>query len=208
MVSGASAHYQTTSVYNMSKLDVKSIAAPDCILFMWWVGSQPREALFLLDVWQFRLRTMSAFTWSKLTKNGLPWFGMGFLTRQGAENCLAASRGKPNRKSASIRSVVEAVAGRHSEKPPLFRHRIERLMGDVPRIELFARERVAGWDCWGNEVTSDVDIPVVEHQPYHVRVFESYHNGHIALRDAAKTLFLKQKDFKTEYNTWHWGMPL
>jgi len=55
-----------------------------------------------------------------------------------------------------------AAAGRpilrHSEKPPEVRLAIEELMGDVPRIELFARERVTGWAAWGNEVESDVAL--------------------------------------------------
>ena len=48
--------------------------------------------------------------------------------------------------------LVEAVRTRHSEKPEEVRRRIEELFGDVPRIELFARKRFHGWDCWGNEV--------------------------------------------------------
>lgn len=32
------------------------------------------------------------------------------------------------------------------------RERIIELLGDVSRIELFARHEVEGWDCWGNEV--------------------------------------------------------
>ena len=53
--------------------------------------------------------------------------------------------------------VVLAPRGRHSEKPAVFRQRLIDLLGDVPRIELFARERVEGWDAWGDEV-SDPDL--------------------------------------------------
>lgn len=38
------------------------------------------------------------------------------------------------------------------KEPEEVRRRIEELFGDVPRIELFARKRFHGWDCWGNEV--------------------------------------------------------
>ena len=38
------------------------------------------------------------------------------------------------------------------------RNRIVQLIGDLPRIELFARERTPGWDVWGNEVESDIDL--------------------------------------------------
>lgn len=42
-------------------------------------------------------------------------------------------------------------------KPEVFREAIERISPD-PRIELFARKRVIGWDAWGNEVDSDIDL--------------------------------------------------
>ena len=40
----------------------------------------------------------------------------------------------------------------HSRKPDRIRADIVKLMGDVPRIELFARQKFDGWDVWGNEV--------------------------------------------------------
>ena len=59
---------------------------------------------------------------------------------------------RPERVSASVHSLICAPVGKHSQKPKEARERIEALMGDVPRIELFARERIPGWDCWGDEV--------------------------------------------------------
>ena len=41
---------------------------------------------------------------------------------------------------------------RHSKKPDVVKDRIVELCGDVPRIELFARQATEGWDVWGNEV--------------------------------------------------------
>ena len=32
-------------------------------------------------------------------------------------------------------------------------------MGDVPRIELFARQATPGWDVWGNEVECTAMMP-------------------------------------------------
>jgi N6-adenosine-specific RNA methylase IME4 len=46
----------------------------------------------------------------------------------------------------------------HSRKPLEVHRRIERLMGDVPKIELFARRKTAGFDVWGNEVESDISL--------------------------------------------------
>ena len=45
-----------------------------------------------------------------------------------------------------------------SQKPEEARRRGEALMGDVPRIELFARASPPGWDVWGNEVASDIRL--------------------------------------------------
>ena len=38
--------------------------------------------------------------------------------------------------------------------------KIIELFGDVPRVELFARQKTAGWDVWGNEVKSDVKLQI------------------------------------------------
>jgi len=64
---------------------------------------------------------------------------------------LLTIKGKPKRVSASVHSVVMTPLQKHSQKPDEVRDRIVELMGDLPRIELFARSAAEGWDCWGNE---------------------------------------------------------
>ena len=80
--------------------------------------------------------------------NLAPW------TLKNCELCLMGTRGRmvQYKQKNNIPQLVEAVRTRHSEKPEEVRRRIEELFGDVPRIELFARKRFHGWDCWGNEV--------------------------------------------------------
>jgi N6-adenosine-specific RNA methylase IME4 len=56
------------------------------------------------------------------------------------------------RLSKSVSQICDARVMRHSEKPSEIRERIIELCGDVPRVELFAREDVAGWKCVGNEI--------------------------------------------------------
>ncbi len=63
-----------------------------------------------------------------------------------------AVKGHPKRVDAGVHQVVYAPIREHSRKPDEVRNRIMRLCGDMLRIELFARERVEGWDCWGLEV--------------------------------------------------------
>ena len=77
---------------------------------------------------------------------------MGYYTRSNAEYCLLATRGRVlDRKSRSVSSVVITHIEEHSRKPNEVRNRIVQLFGDLPKIELFARQTVGGWDCWGNE---------------------------------------------------------
>ena len=56
--------------------------------------------------------------------------------------------------------LVEAIRTTHSVKPREVRERIVSLFGDLPRVELFTREKVDGWDCWGNEVENTVELGV------------------------------------------------
>jgi len=147
---GACHKYEVMDLKAIMALPVREIAAEDCLLAMWWVAPMPAEALAVVAAWGFRLVTTKGFTWHKRTKNGKSHFGMGNLTRANTEDCLFAVKGKIRRASASVRQFMDSPMGRHSEKPAEARDRLVQLMGDIPRIELFARERFDGWDAWGN----------------------------------------------------------
>lgn len=149
---GASHKYACMTVDQICSLPIPSIVAPNCLLAMWWVAPMPLEALQVVGAWGFKLKTMKGFTWHKRTKNGLSHFGMGHWTRSNTEDCLFAVMGQPKRASAAVSQLIEAPRGRHSEKPAEARDRLVKLMGDVRRIELFARVQAAGWDAWGAEL--------------------------------------------------------
>ncbi len=131
---------------------IDSLAAPDCLLAMWWCGPMPEEALLLVKAWGFTLKTMKGFTWHKTTTKGKDAFGMGNWTRCNTEDCLFAVRGRPKRVSASVRQLIVAELREHSRKPDEARNGLVELMGDVPRIELFARQAHPGWDAMGDEL--------------------------------------------------------
>lgn len=156
--SGASNHYKVMSIDEICNLKINKILDDDCVLFMWWVGSMPEEAIKLYTAWGFKIKQMNGFNWVKKTVTGKNHFGMGFWTRQGSENCLIATRGKIRPIAHNIRSVQERKILKHSQKPEEFRNSIVELMGDLPRIELFAREKTPGWDSWGNEIKSDINL--------------------------------------------------
>ena len=127
------------------------IANEDCVLFMWATFPMLREALDVIEAWGFSYKTV-AFNLVKQNRNGTGIFmGLGNWTRSNSEICLLATKGKPKRISGSVRSIVLSPLQQHSRKPAEIRDRIVELMGDLPRIELFAREAAPGWDVWGNE---------------------------------------------------------
>lgn len=162
----ASKRYDTMTIEDIKRMGVGAagggIANEDCVLFMWATFPMLREALDVIEAWGFSYKTV-AFNWVKQNRNGTGIFmGLGNWTRSNSEICLLATKGKPKRISGSVRSVVLSPLQQHSRKPAEIRDRIVELMGDLPRIELFAREAAPGWDVWGNEApTPEVkDAPV------------------------------------------------
>lgn len=142
----------------MMALPVSAIADTDCVLFLWATFPQLPEALRLIKAWGFSYRTV-AFVWLKTNRKTRTWFyGLGFWTRGNAEICLFAKRGHPKRKSAGIHQLIVSPVEQHSKKPDEARERIVALMGDLPRIELFARQETPGWDVWGNEVENSITL--------------------------------------------------
>lgn len=152
---GACCKYDVMTIEDIENLPIKDISASDCILFMWVTMPKLNECFEVIKKWGFEYKTC-AFTWIKQNKksNSLFW-GMGRWTRANAELCLIATKGKPKRQSAKVHSVIMSKIREHSRKPDETRDRIVELCGDIPRIELFARQSVDGWDCWGLEAPND-----------------------------------------------------
>lgn len=154
----AQTHYPTMTLQALKSLPVDELAAQDCALFLWVTFPVLFEAKELLNAWGFQYKTI-AFVWVKKNKKADSLFvGMGHWTRANAELCILAIRGHPKRVSKSVRQVILSPIEAHSKKPDEARKRIEELFGNVPRIELFARQQVPGWDVWGNEVESTTQI--------------------------------------------------
>ncbi len=149
---GACCKYPVQSHEWLLSLPVAQIAAQDCCLFLWVTMPKLNQVFEVISAWGFEYKTC-AFVWVKRNKRSLDWFwGMGRWTRANAELCLLATKGMPKRMSAGVHSVIDDPIGDHSQKPRLVRKRIVELCGDKPRIELFSRESVKGWSCWGNNI--------------------------------------------------------
>jgi site-specific DNA-methyltransferase (adenine-specific) len=131
--------------------------ADDAYLFLWRVSAMVEEACSVVRAWGFVPK--SEVVWRKQTVNGKRHFGMGRHVRMEHEVCIVATRGKPKPLSRSVRSVFDAPApsgpnGRaiHSAKPDAFYRDVVEKLYHGPYLELFARRRLEGWTCVGNEV--------------------------------------------------------
>ena len=152
MSGGASNHYDTMKIEDIKKLPIKDITDDNCMLFMWVTFPNLQEGLDTIKEWGFKYKTLG-FSWIKTNKNnGKPFFGIGYYTKSNCEVCLIGVKGKPIKQSNSVSSVIISPREEHSKKPDSVRNKIVELCGDMPRIELFARQYAEGWDCWGNEV--------------------------------------------------------
>jgi len=163
---GAERHYRTTD--NATLADMNIPVADNAALFMWVTMPQLPAGLELMKKWGFTFKTV-AFVWIKANKKATdtPFWGMGHWTRANAELVLMGVKGKPKRQSAGVHQlivepeyldsqvIVEPIA-QHSRKPDIVREKILELMGDVPRLEMFAREQAEGWDAFGDQAPKGI----------------------------------------------------
>lgn len=156
-IRGAEAFYNTMTLQDIKNLPIKEIADNNCILFIWITMPLLPCVFEVIKAWGFEYKTCG-FTWIKKTKKGKNHLGMGHYTRGNAELCLIAKKGKIKILNHSISQIIESEIQHHSKKPDIIREKIVELLGDLPRVELFARNTTEGWDVWGNEVECDLEI--------------------------------------------------
>ena len=158
-------HYATMSVDSLRQIGyhVNRISRKNSALLLWATLPNLPAALQVMESWGFKYKTCWC-TWVKTNKAGdKPFFGVGYYTRSNAELCLLGVKGR----IASFKNLVEdevrdgnpnAMSSiciepprQHSRKPETVRNNIVTFFGDVPRIELFAREQSPGWCVLGNQ---------------------------------------------------------
>ena len=145
-------HYRCMTIQEICELPVKDITADDCILFLWVTHPMLEECFKVIKAWGFRYSTCG-FAWVKKNKvQDTNVIGLGKWTRANTELCLIAVKGTILRLDNTISQLIETPREEHSKKPAITRELITRLVGELPRIELFSRQVVEGWNCWGNEV--------------------------------------------------------
>ena len=153
-ISAANFKYPTLKLIELKELNVNSIAADDCILFMWTTGPQFANSIELGKAWGFEYKTV-AFVWDKQVHNP------GRYTLSQTEFVLAFKKGRfPSPRGArNIRQLLSIHRGEHSEKPEQIIDGITKMFPQQKKIELFARKNYIGWDNWGLEIPdSKVEI--------------------------------------------------
>ena len=155
---GACGHYQLMSMEEIKNLPIHKLAKRNCVLFLWATFPYLEEQIKLFKYFGFKYKTLG-FSWIKTnSKNNKPFFGVGYYSKSNCEVCLMGIKGRMKPISNKVSSVIISPRREHSRKPDEVRDKIVQLFGDLPRIELFARQKTKGWDAWGNEIKSDLEL--------------------------------------------------
>lgn len=153
--------YPVMSSSDIKALPIKNLADDNCILFIWTTDYHLARCCEVIKEWGFDYKTVG-FVWQKLNKQNQPVCFMGTYTlKSGVELCLLATKGKNATKlvkNRKVRALLQSQREIHSKKPDEIRNRIVELCGDIPRIELFARQQTNGWDVFGNQVENSIKI--------------------------------------------------
>jgi len=145
--------YDTMDLKDICDLPVNDIMARNSVLFLWVTDPKLDDGFKIIEAWGFTYVSVG-FYWVKQNPSGVGFhFGLGFGTRANPEICLQAKRGKGLRRvDNSVPRLLISPLQEHSRKPDEIRERIVRLVGDLPRIELFARRRAPNWITIGNGI--------------------------------------------------------
>lgn len=152
--------YKVMSSEDIKSLDVQSVCDKNAVLLIWTTDYHLEKAMEVIKSWGFTYKTVG-FAWQKLNKSGSPVSYCGAYTlKSGVELCLLATKGDTSGWvcDRKVRGLVTYPRMEHSKKPDEVRIGIERLFGNRPRIELFARQQVEGWDVFGNEVENSISM--------------------------------------------------
>lgn len=150
MKSGSAAKYPTLTTDELCKLDVPSITARSCALFLWATVPLLDEAFEVMRAWGFKYKT--SLFWIKSGR-----LGLGFWFRGDAEVLLLGIKGDVAAFRFPISNVHTEKPREHSHKPDYYYRLLEKTHLE-PRIELFAAHKRSGWHSWGLEVESDIEL--------------------------------------------------
>lgn len=143
--------YNTLSFEKLKELPIQELSMNDCHLYLWVPNSFLKEALELVEYWNFKYKL--PIIWLKRTKNGKKWFGMGHYFRNCTEICLFAIKGNLKLKTKNTRNFIDAKKpeNHHASKPDEIYDLIEN-NSYFPYLELFATQKRLNWYSFGYEI--------------------------------------------------------
>tara|TARA_R110000796_G_C14369346_1_gene413795 strand:+ start:83 stop:676 length:594 start_codon:yes stop_codon:yes gene_type:complete len=149
---GVNYYYDTMTMQEIKEMPINGIADKNAVLFMWATNPLLPEALETMKAWGFKYKT--CITWKKERCKG-----MGYWFRGHTEHLLLGVKGKVKAFRSLEHNIQAFPVEKHSKKPDWFRKLIEDNTIDMPnKLELFARQSINNWDCFGNEVDDSIDL--------------------------------------------------
>ncbi len=144
-------HYMTLPGERIKQMGIAldRVLDEDAFCWLWVTNATVPLGLEVLKAWGFEYRSL--LSWIK------PRLGLGRPLRNMTEHVMLGVRGKPVAQFRRQGTWLFAPIQDHSHKPEEVHDIIERV-SPGPYLELFARRPRSGWDVWGNEVPSDVDL--------------------------------------------------
>ncbi len=149
--------FPSMTIEEIKNIDVKSIAADDCHLYMWVTNSHLPVAFEVIKAWGFTYST--TIVWAKNKLGG----GLGGTFRITTEYLIFAKKGKLKALKTNdntwynVKRTYENGYPKHSKKPDFFYELIENTSPGL-KLEMFARNKRDGWDSWGNEIENDIEL--------------------------------------------------
>ena len=146
--------YHTMSLDEIKLLNIPS--EKNSVLYLWATAPKLEEAMEVMKAWGYDYRTHGV--WDKEI------IGMGYWFRGQHEDILVGVKGNfsPPPQSMRISSIIRSRRQRHSMKPQVVMDLIDQWYPETTKLELFSRRKRFCWDCWGNEVESDIDLTLKE----------------------------------------------
>jgi N6-adenosine-specific RNA methylase IME4 len=154
--SGTTLDYQVCSLDEIKNhlKEATEHTSENSILFLWTIDKYLFEAQQIAEELGYKLH--ARMIWNKVV--GIP---AAFTVRYGHEYLLYMYKGKfipvAIQERGKIHTVFTEKCQRHSQKPEIGFEIINRLYPDLDKLEMYARQKRAGWDCWGNEAPDEND---------------------------------------------------
>ena len=150
--------YKQMTDEEIKSLPINNFVSDDAILFMWCIDSRIPIMADIMKAWGFTYKCIG-FVWAKKAKT-TDGFNGGFssYTKRDCEFCFIGTKGKYLNLKRGINQILIETKTIHSKKPNEIRKRIIDMCGNLPKLELFARNQFEDWDVFGNEVENSIEL--------------------------------------------------